>query len=38
VRLPAALRVQSVQPCDLRGRPLGEPIPLQDGAVEINRV
>ncbi len=35
VRLPQGLRPASVQPCDLRGRPAGEPIPAKDGGFEV---
>lgn len=35
VRLPEAMDVARAQPCDLRGRPQGEPIPVRDGAIEV---
>jgi hypothetical protein len=31
VTLPQAVNVKSVQPVDLRGRPIGEPLPIRDG-------
>jgi len=34
VRLPAGIKVNSVQPADLRGRPRGKPIPVKDGRFE----
>jgi len=35
VRLPEALRDAKAQPCDLRGRPIGDPLPVRDGSVEV---
>ena len=35
VQLPETLSVKSVQPCDLRGRPLGEAIPVKNRAFKI---
>ena len=35
VRLPEGLRPESVQPCDLRGRVQGEPIPVLDGQFRV---
>jgi hypothetical protein len=35
VRLPGALRNAKAQPCDLRGRPVGDPLPVRDGSVEV---
>jgi hypothetical protein len=35
VQLPATLSVESVLPCDLRGRPIGEAIPVVDGKFKI---
>jgi hypothetical protein len=32
VTLPNPVTVKSIQPVDLRGRPIGEPIPVKDGA------
>lgn len=39
VRLPEGLRPKQVQPCDLRGRAQGEPIPVVDGrfTLELGR-
>ncbi len=34
VTLPKGLAASSAQPCDLRGRPLGKPLPVRDGAFE----
>ena len=36
VRLPDGLRPASVQPCDLRGRARGKPIPVRDGRFEVS--
>ena len=36
VTLPPVLKVQSVIPCDLRGRAIGEPIPVTDGVFHID--
>jgi hypothetical protein len=36
VTLPPLLRAQSVIPCDLRGRPIGAPIPVTDGVFPID--
>jgi len=35
VRLPEALRNAKAQPCDLRGRALGDPLPVRDGTIEV---
>jgi alpha-mannosidase len=35
VLLPAGLAAQSVQPLDLRGRPIGEAIPVKDGGFAV---
>ena len=35
VRLPAGLKVASAQPCDLRGRPKGNPIAVSDGRFQV---
>jgi hypothetical protein len=35
VRLPEGLRAAVAQPCDLRGRPQGTPIPIEDGWLEV---
>ncbi len=35
VILPHGLRPKSAQPCDLRGRPIGEPIPVKDGKFTV---
>ena len=35
VRLPKAMDVAQAQPCDLRGRPQGDPIPVRDGQIEV---
>jgi hypothetical protein len=35
VQLPDGLRPANVQPCDLRGRPTGEPIPVKDGGFDV---
>ena len=35
VQLPATLSVKSVQPCDLRGRAVGEAIPVVNGTFKI---
>lgn len=35
VRLPDGLRATQAQPCDLRGRPQGEPIPLRARQLDI---
>ncbi len=34
VQLPDGMRPASVQPCDLRGRPVGDPIAVKDGAFD----
>jgi hypothetical protein len=36
VRLPDGLKQAKIQPCDLRGRPLGDPIPNRDGAFDVS--
>jgi hypothetical protein len=35
VRLPDGMGVTQAQPCDLRGRAQGEPIPLHGDSVEV---
>jgi hypothetical protein len=35
VQLPDGLRPKSAQPCDLRGRPIGDPIPIRDGKLTV---
>ena len=35
VRLPKQMDVAEAQPCDLRGRPQGEPIPVEEGQIEV---
>ncbi|MBM4037496.1 MAG: hypothetical protein FJ290_03195 [Planctomycetes bacterium] len=35
LQLPVGLRPKSAQPCDLRGRPIGEPIPITDGKLTV---
>jgi hypothetical protein len=35
VRLPGGMDVKQAQPCDLRGRPRGEPLPVRDGSIEV---
>jgi len=35
IRLPAGLRVTKAQPCDLRGRPLGDPIGVHEGRLNV---
>ena len=35
VRLPAGLKVASVRPCDLRGRPRGNPLAMRDGRFSV---
>ncbi|NLY00612.1 MAG: hypothetical protein GXY83_31330 [Rhodopirellula sp.] len=36
VQLPAGLRAAAARPCDLRGRPTGEPITIEDRHLEIS--
>ena len=36
VQLPKRFSVVSVQPCDLRGRPVGDPIPVKNGEFKID--
>ncbi len=36
VTLPQEMNAKSVTPCDLRGRPIGEPIRVKDGAFQID--
>ena len=36
VTLPPLFRAQCVIPCDLRGRPIGDPIPVTDGVFPID--
>ncbi len=35
VNLPAGMKVTTAQPCDLRGRPKANPIPIQGGRLEV---
>jgi Polysaccharide lyase family 4, domain III/Glycosyl hydrolases family 38 N-terminal domain len=35
VRLPEGMNVKQVQPVDLRGRPVGQPIPVRNGSFRI---
>ncbi len=35
IQLPEGLRPKSAQPCDLRGRPVGEPLPVRDGKLTL---
>ncbi|MCX6620379.1 MAG: hypothetical protein NTY38_04760 [Acidobacteria bacterium] len=35
VRLPKAMRAASVQPCDLRGRPVGAAVKVVNGGFEL---
>ncbi len=35
VRLPEGMNVAQAQPCDLRGRPRGDPIPVRDGSIDV---
>jgi hypothetical protein len=35
IRLPDGLGAVEAQPCDLRGRPQGSPIPIRDGRFEV---
>ncbi|HUT93581.1 MAG TPA: glycoside hydrolase family 38 C-terminal domain-containing protein [Thermoguttaceae bacterium] len=35
VRLPGGMSVSQAQPCDLRGRPQGDPIPVREGQIEV---
>jgi hypothetical protein len=35
VRLPDGMEVKQAQPCDLRGRPRGEPLAVRDGSIEV---
>ena len=36
VRLPEGIGAEYVQPCDLRGRPVGSPIPVRDGRFDVS--
>jgi alpha-mannosidase len=36
VRLPAGLSAKAVQPVDLRGQPLGQPVVVQDGKFSVS--
>jgi alpha-mannosidase len=36
VRLPAGLATSTVQPVDLRGTPLGAPLPVTDGSFRVS--
>jgi hypothetical protein len=36
VQLPKSFSAKSVQPCDLRGRPIGKTIPVDNGAFKID--
>jgi hypothetical protein len=35
VRLPKGMDVAKAQPCDLRGRPRGDPLPVRDGSIKV---
>ena len=35
IRLPAGLRIAKAQPCDLRGRPLGNPIRVHESSLDV---
>ncbi len=35
ITLPKGLDVSAAQPCDLRNRPLGDPIPIHDGRLRV---
>lgn len=35
VRLPERMNVKQVQPVDLRGRPVGQPIPVKNGSFKV---
>jgi hypothetical protein len=35
VTLPAAMRVESAQPVDLRGRPIGKPLPVHNSKITV---
>ena len=35
IRLPDGLHAATAQPCDLRGRPQGEPIPVRAGELQV---
>jgi hypothetical protein len=36
VRLPDGTNIKQVQPVDLRGRPLGKPLPVKNGALKVH--
>ena len=36
VRLPEGIGAERVQPCDLRGRPVGSPIPVRNGQFDVS--
>lgn len=37
VKLPAGMKVRHAQPCDLRGQPIGDPLPVtEQGTFEVN--
>ena len=36
ITLPKGLAVQAVQPCDLRGRPVGDPIAVEAGRLQVD--
>ncbi|MHC4402863.1 MAG: glycosyl hydrolase-related protein [Planctomycetota bacterium] len=36
VKLPAGLEVARARPCDLRGRPRGEPVPVREGHLSVS--
>ncbi len=36
ITLPQGLAVQAVQPCDLRGRAVGDPIVVEAGRLQVN--
>ncbi len=35
VRLPDGMDLKQAQPCDLRGRPQGEPLPVRDDSIDV---
>ncbi len=36
ITLPKGLAVQAVQPCDLRNRPLGDPLAVEAGRLQVD--
>jgi hypothetical protein len=36
ITLPKGLAVRAVRPCDLRGRPVGEPIAVEEGSFQVD--